>query len=144
MGLSPKYLRGVGCKNGTLGDAADFTVMRFFGGALNNPDECVTMAFPGELWQHGRSRAWRVTTWLLQHPQDQQLLLKSPKHFRPKNCARCTPTGARRTIFPSGKFILLHNPLLREPLKLADIKPRLLGHWGTTPGLNFVYCISIA
>ncbi|MFZ0520846.1 MAG: phosphoketolase family protein [Candidatus Acidiferrales bacterium] len=38
-----------------------------------------------------------------------------------------------------GQIYLLHNPLLREPLKLADIKPRLLGHWGTTPGLNFVY-----
>src|SRR5579863_10363030 len=38
-----------------------------------------------------------------------------------------------------GQIYLLHNPLLREPLKLADIKPRLLGHWGTTPGLNFIY-----
>src|ERR1700693_3434226 len=31
------------------------------------------------------------------------------------------------------------NPLLREPLKLEHIKPRLLGHWGTTPGLNLIY-----
>jgi xylulose-5-phosphate/fructose-6-phosphate phosphoketolase len=38
-----------------------------------------------------------------------------------------------------GQIYLLDNPLLREPLTLADIKPRLLGHWGTTPGLNFVY-----
>ncbi len=38
-----------------------------------------------------------------------------------------------------GQIYLLHNPLLREPLKLEDIKPRLLGHWGTTPGLNFIY-----
>ena len=29
--------------------------------------------------------------------------------------------------------------MLRRPLTIADIKPRLLGHWGTTPGLNFVY-----
>jgi xylulose-5-phosphate/fructose-6-phosphate phosphoketolase len=38
-----------------------------------------------------------------------------------------------------GQIYLLDNPLLREPLKLSDIKPRLLGHWGTTPGLNLVY-----
>ncbi|WP_322522414.1 phosphoketolase family protein [Guyparkeria halophila] len=38
-----------------------------------------------------------------------------------------------------GQIYLLNNPLLREPLAPADIKPRLLGHWGTTPGLNFIY-----
>ncbi len=38
-----------------------------------------------------------------------------------------------------GQIYLRDNPLLREPLTLAHIKPRLLGHWGTTPGLNFVY-----
>ncbi|MBX5470747.1 MAG: phosphoketolase family protein [Thermoleophilaceae bacterium] len=38
-----------------------------------------------------------------------------------------------------GQIYLLDNPLLREPLKLEHIKPRLLGHWGTTPGLNLVY-----
>jgi xylulose-5-phosphate/fructose-6-phosphate phosphoketolase len=38
-----------------------------------------------------------------------------------------------------GQIYLLANPLLREPLKPEHIKPRLLGHWGTTPGLNFAY-----
>ncbi len=38
-----------------------------------------------------------------------------------------------------GQIYLLDNPLLREPLAVEHIKPRLLGHWGTTPGLNFVY-----
>lgn len=38
-----------------------------------------------------------------------------------------------------GQIYLLNNPLLRRPLELTDIKPRLLGHWGTTPGLNFIY-----
>ncbi len=38
-----------------------------------------------------------------------------------------------------GQIYLLDNPLLREPLKPEHVKPRLLGHWGTTPGLNFVY-----
>ncbi len=35
-----------------------------------------------------------------------------------------------------GQIYLLDNPLLREPLRLEHIKPRQLGHWGTTPGLN--------
>jgi len=38
-----------------------------------------------------------------------------------------------------GQIYLLANPLLREPLRLEHVKPRLLGHWGTTPGLNFIY-----
>ncbi len=38
-----------------------------------------------------------------------------------------------------GQIYLLDNPLLLEPLSLAHVKPRLLGHWGTTPGLNFIY-----
>src|SRR5277367_5597833 len=38
-----------------------------------------------------------------------------------------------------GQIYLFDNPLLREPLKEEHIKPRLLGHWGTTPGLNFIY-----
>jgi len=38
-----------------------------------------------------------------------------------------------------GQIYLYDNPLLREPLGLKHIKPRLLGHWGTTPGLNFIY-----
>src|SRR3981081_3515963 len=38
-----------------------------------------------------------------------------------------------------GQIYLLDNPLLREPLRVEHTKPRLLGHWGTTPGLNFLY-----
>src|SRR5438132_1299266 len=38
-----------------------------------------------------------------------------------------------------GQIYLLDNPLLREPLRPEHVKPRLLGHWGTTPGLNLVY-----
>lgn len=38
-----------------------------------------------------------------------------------------------------GQVYLLANPLLREPLTMEHVKPRLLGHWGTTPGLNFLY-----
>ena len=39
----------------------------------------------------------------------------------------------------AGQIYLYDNPLLKKPLKLEHVKPRLLGHWGTTPGLNFVY-----
>ena len=38
-----------------------------------------------------------------------------------------------------GQIYLYDNPLLKEPLTKEHIKPRLLGHWGTTPGLNFIY-----
>ena len=38
-----------------------------------------------------------------------------------------------------GQIYLLDNPLLRVPLAAEHVKPRLLGHWGTTPGLNLVY-----
>src|SRR5450756_1853939 len=38
-----------------------------------------------------------------------------------------------------GQIYLIDNPLLREPLRPEHVKPRLLGHWGTTPGLNFIY-----
>jgi xylulose-5-phosphate/fructose-6-phosphate phosphoketolase len=38
-----------------------------------------------------------------------------------------------------GQIYLYDNPLLKKPLTLDDVKPRLLGHWGTTPGLNFIY-----
>ncbi|HEX2213608.1 MAG TPA: phosphoketolase, partial [Mycobacterium sp.] len=38
-----------------------------------------------------------------------------------------------------GQIYILDNPLLQEPLEADHVKPRLLGHWGTTPGLNLVY-----
>ena len=43
-----------------------------------------------------------------------------------------------------GQIYLYNNPLLKKPLKLQHIKPRLLGHWGTTPGLNLIYEIGRA
>src|ERR1700678_3069876 len=43
------------------------------------------------------------------------------------------------TYLSVGQIYLFDNPMLREPLKEEHIKPRLLGHWGTTPGLNFIY-----
>ena len=53
---------------------------------------------------------------------------------------RCLDSYWRAANYLSvGQIYLLDNPLLREPLKPEHIKPRLLGHWGTTPGLNLIY-----
>src|ERR1700719_2827575 len=43
------------------------------------------------------------------------------------------------TYLTVGQIYLMANPLLREPLRPEHIKPRLLGHWGTSPGQNFIY-----
>src|SRR4026209_1069250 len=48
-------------------------------------------------------------------------------------------TGGGPTYLSVGRIYLLDNPLREEPLRLVHIKPRLLGHWGTTPGLNLIY-----
>jgi xylulose-5-phosphate/fructose-6-phosphate phosphoketolase len=53
---------------------------------------------------------------------------------------RCLDATWRAANYLSvGQIYLLANPLLREPLRVEHVKPRLLGHWGTTPGINFVY-----
>src|SRR5581483_1087704 len=85
----------------------------------------------------GRTRAWR------QEDYDARR--------RPQPCPRARPPLSDADLLALhrywlaanylsvGQIYLLDNPLLREPLRLEHIKPRLLGHWGTTPGLNFVY-----
>ncbi len=68
-------------------------------------------------------------------------------HWRHRPLAPVTPEQLDRidawwraaNYLSIGQIYLLDNPLLREPLRNEHIKPRLLGHWGTTPGLNFVY-----
>jgi len=60
-------------------------------------------------------------------PVDEQTLRRMDAYWRAAN------------FLSVGQIYLYDNPLLRQPLELAHIKPRLLGHWGTTPGLNFIY-----
>ena len=60
-------------------------------------------------------------------PLDPDLLQKMDAYWRASN------------YLSVGQIYLLDNPLLTEPLALAHVKPRLLGHWGTTPGQNFIY-----
>jgi xylulose-5-phosphate/fructose-6-phosphate phosphoketolase len=62
-----------------------------------------------------------------QTPLTPELLAKMDAYWRAAN------------YLSVGQIYLKDNPLLQSPLKLDDIKPRLLGHWGTTPGLNFLY-----
>jgi xylulose-5-phosphate/fructose-6-phosphate phosphoketolase len=57
----------------------------------------------------------------------------------PDELARLDAYWRAANFLSVGQIYLLDNPLLREPLRLEHVKPRLLGHWGTTPGLNFVY-----
>ncbi|MBE9010583.1 phosphoketolase family protein [Pseudanabaenaceae cyanobacterium LEGE 13415] len=58
----------------------------------------------------------------------------SPDELRKMNAYWCAAN-----YLSVGQIYLRDNPLLKEPLKIEHIKPRLLGHWGTTPGLNFIY-----
>src|SRR5437899_12261429 len=62
-----------------------------------------------------------------QQPLSKEELRKRHAYWRAANCLSV------------GQIYLYENPLLREALKIGHIKPRLLGHWGTTPGLNFIY-----
>ncbi len=68
-----------------------------------------------------------VTTATSQQPLSPEELRKVHAYWRAAN------------YLSVGQIYLYANPLLREPLALKHIKPRLLGHWGTTPGLNFIY-----
>jgi len=61
------------------------------------------------------------------------------KPFRPELLRRMDAYWRAANYLSVGQIYLYDNPLLRKPLRLAHVKPRLLGHWGTTPGLNFVY-----
>ena len=72
---------------------------------------------------------------------------KSSKPARRIKPANLTPDLLRRmdawwraaNYLSVGQIYLFDNPLLKKPLRREHIKPRLLGHWGTTPGLNFIY-----
>ena len=59
--------------------------------------------------------------------------------LRAEELARLDAWWRAANYLSVGQIYLLANPLLRDPLRAEHVKPRLLGHWGTTPGLNFVY-----
>ena len=73
-------------------------------------------------------RGWHATLVTMEpQPLSPELLSKMNAYWRAAN------------YLSVGQIYLYANPLLREPLLPEHVKPRLLGHWGTTPGLNFVY-----
>src|SRR5258708_17462713 len=61
------------------------------------------------------------------------------KPLEPKTIERIDAYWRAANYLSVGQIYLYDNPLLKKPLKREHIKPRLLGHWGTTPGLNFIY-----
>ncbi len=63
----------------------------------------------------------------------------SPITLSPQELRKIDAYWRAANYLSVGQIYLLDNPLLRESLKLEHIKPRLLGHWGTTPGLIFIY-----
>ncbi|WJH26719.1 phosphoketolase family protein [Pseudarthrobacter defluvii] len=70
---------------------------------------------------------------------DPQLALTHEPVLSPDQVDRLHAWWRAANYLSVGQIYLMDNPLLREPLRPEHIKPRLLGHWGTTPGLNFIY-----
>jgi len=62
-----------------------------------------------------------------------------PPPLSPEELHRLDAHWRAANYLSVGQIYLFANPLLTEPLRIEHIKPRLLGHWGTTPGLNFIY-----
>ena len=69
--------------------------------------------------------------------QDQSTVSGNP--LSPEELRKMNAYWRAANYLSVGQIYLMQNPLLREPLQLEHVKPRLLGHWGTTPGLNFIY-----
>src|ERR1700744_473050 len=65
--------------------------------------------------------------------------VKSTAPLSPDELTRMNAYWRAANYLSVGQIYLKDNPLLERPLTLDDVKPRLLGHWGTTPGLNFLY-----
>src|SRR5881394_2150539 len=72
-------------------------------------------------------------------PADIAGLSASSQPLSPEELRKMNAYWRAANYLSVGQIYLYANPLLREPLKLEHVKPRLLGHWGTTPGLNFIY-----
>ena len=107
-----------GARNAARSDrgAAKSTVKR----ALRTPKKAVSN--DGETFAHGTARST-----IKGAPLSRDELDKIDAYWRAAN------------YLSVGQIYLYDNPLLKKPLKKEHVKPRLLGHWGTTPGLNFIY-----
>jgi xylulose-5-phosphate/fructose-6-phosphate phosphoketolase len=65
--------------------------------------------------------------------------LPSTRPLSPEELRKMNAYWRAANYLSVGQIYLYDNPLLKEPLRIDHVKPRLLGHWGTTPGLNFIY-----
>src|SRR3954447_24831766 len=72
-------------------------------------------------------------------PDANSATIETKSSLSPDLLRRIDPSWRAANYLSVGQIYLYDNPLLREPLKLEHVKPRLLGHWGTTPGQNFIY-----
>ena len=68
-----------------------------------------------------------------------QNIMPETKTLSPDLLQKMNAWGHAVNYLSVGQIYLYDNPLLKKPLTLEHIKPRLLGHWGATPGLNFIY-----
>jgi len=68
-----------------------------------------------------------------------QITERTPSYLDQAQLARLQRYWNAANYLTVGQIYLQGNPLLREPLRPEHIKPRLLGHWGTSPGLNLIY-----
>jgi xylulose-5-phosphate/fructose-6-phosphate phosphoketolase len=67
------------------------------------------------------------------------VLVSAANPLSPAEAARIDAYWRAANYLSVGQIYLMDNPLLREPIRPEHVKPRLLGHWGTTPGLNVLY-----
>src|SRR5579871_5062720 len=72
-------------------------------------------------------------------PRDTRSATTEPTTLSPELLNKMDAYWRAANYLSVGQIYLKDNPLLERPLTLDDVKPRLLGHWGTTPGLNFLY-----
>src|SRR5437879_4389181 len=64
---------------------------------------------------------------------------QAPGPLKPDELRKIDAYWRAANYLSVGQIYLLANPLLKQPLKREHVKPRLLGHWGTTPSHNFIY-----
>src|SRR3954449_1008592 len=86
-----------------------------------------------------RRRARRGYAFSCVRPPRQRTAMNAPPPLAERELALIDAYWRAANYLSVGQIYLLDNPLLREPLRAEHTKPRLLGHWGTTPGLNFLY-----
>jgi len=90
---------------------------------------------PGALYRSRSHRLW-ITGDVIVKAQSTELAMGA---LSPALLRKLDAYWRAANYLSVGQIYLYDNPLLKTPLKLEHVKPRLLGHWGTTPGLNFIY-----